>query len=146
MDMSLNRLWEIMKDRETWHAALHGTAKSWTWLSNWTTTTKSLASQRGSTCPKSQILANFPWTDIVTENLCFCSNILLGRYETGGVGYQPELRKQSPSSSSLKSWMPTLLGIQSVQDTAPYGGQKCLFANAYQAPTLCTVWSYLRST
>ena len=33
MDMALGGLWELVKDRETWHAAVHGLAKSWTRLS-----------------------------------------------------------------------------------------------------------------
>ena len=34
MDMSLSKFWEIVKDRETWRAAVHGVAKRWTRLSD----------------------------------------------------------------------------------------------------------------
>ena len=36
MNMSLSELWELVMDRETWHAAIHGVKKSRTWLSDWT--------------------------------------------------------------------------------------------------------------
>ena len=38
MDMGLSKLQEMVKNRETWHVAVHGVKKRWTWLSDWTAT------------------------------------------------------------------------------------------------------------
>ena len=38
MDMSLKKFQEIVKDKKAWHTAVHGVAKNWTQLSNWTRT------------------------------------------------------------------------------------------------------------
>ena len=39
MDMNLGKLWERVREREAWHAAVHGVVKSWTRLGNWTSPT-----------------------------------------------------------------------------------------------------------
>ena len=36
VDMGLGEFQELVMDREAWHAMIHGVAKSWTWLSDWT--------------------------------------------------------------------------------------------------------------
>ena len=40
MDMSLSKLWEIVKGRDAWHAAVYGVTKNWTQLGNRTTATE----------------------------------------------------------------------------------------------------------
>ena len=39
MNMNFGKLWEMVRDREAWRAAVHGASKSPTWLGNWTRTT-----------------------------------------------------------------------------------------------------------
>ena len=50
IDMSLSNIWEMVKDREVWRAAVHGVAKSQTRLSNWKTTISTKGVVSRNTC------------------------------------------------------------------------------------------------
>ena len=62
MDMSLSKLREMVKNREVWHAAVHGVAKSQTRLSNWTELNSCYTLLNEGLPKKLSLLSDSPWT------------------------------------------------------------------------------------
>ena len=81
VNMNLSKLREMGRNKEAWHAAIHGVAKSWTWLGDWTATTAmSLESRIG--------LWDFP-------NQCFLTS-----WTRGSEGYLGKRVLDSPRGYS----------------------------------------------
>ena len=76
MEMSLSKLQELVMDRETWCAAVHGVTKSWTWLSDWTEKLKTFLTNEEIIYPHNNVSKNeyifnihivIEWNILVTE-------------------------------------------------------------------------------
>ena len=96
MDMSLSKLWKMVKDREAWRATVHGVTKSWIQLSNWSTTATT------------NIKINSAWTDWSSAWHVAGASSVLSAPQLGFSGsmyaYGPYILRNSLASYHVILW------------------------------------------
>ena len=99
MDMGLSKLRELVMDREAWSAALHGVAKSQTWLSNWTELNWELWRRQE---PLGNLTTELPWdweTDSWRAQAEPCVHQDPGERSSGPTRDWPRLARECPGVS-----------------------------------------------